>query len=515
VRKTAPLGAGLAVAAAVAHLCAFPGDEEEAKLLATESFDAGTDDNSVDDVETVESARNKVLRLSPVERILDHVMLSFNNRLPLREGDNLVSVRALGVGSMPAEGALAELMPAYPSEKLHDWVTKVRGTPDQGVGGSVNTTERATVLEKAAGSLPVKSDADKAWAREWLVTQRPLLSPFQVGSGDCMFIALPVSGNKTQSLLVDGGYVRHAATWWSAVAGVDGVDTLIITHCDQDHVAGVLEMARSTTAHFKRMVRQLMVTALDIPASRGNYQWIKAILGVDMLKKVSFSPKRGQLVSLKSGAKNVELWVVNPSRRGIGVFLEELAKDDADPNPMSIALLILWVPPGKTPATAKSADIVSLLLTGDAHLHDVIEGVREVANQNAHVANAVIVSGTVDAGQIHVSVLDMPHHGSTKSSQETDFEEISADHYIFQASGGRYSTMYGQRFLTLWEKRQTSHFWMTFAAFKLPSSPSAVEVARHKKVSAIFDSHVNREGQEEGVIHVLSKEDACHLLYVQ
>lgn len=63
----------------------------------------------------------------------------------------------------------------------------------------------------------------------------------------------------------------------------------------------------------------------------------------------------------------------------------------------------------------------TLLLTGDARGDDVLQGVRE--------------AGLLDAGELHVDVMKMPHHGSDRNVATDLFQRIKADHYVFSGDG--------------------------------------------------------------------------------
>jgi hypothetical protein len=64
----------------------------------------------------------------------------------------------------------------------------------------------------------------------------------------------------------------------------------------------------------------------------------------------------------------------------------------------------------------------SILLTGDARGDKVLDGLE--------LAGALAPGGT-----LHVDVLKMPHHGSSNNVDEDFFERITADHYVFSGDG--------------------------------------------------------------------------------
>ena len=62
-----------------------------------------------------------------------------------------------------------------------------------------------------------------------------------------------------------------------------------------------------------------------------------------------------------------------------------------------------------------------MLLTGDARGDFVLEGLQAV--------------GELRAGAIHVDLLKVPHHGSDRNVREDFFRQVTADHYVISADG--------------------------------------------------------------------------------
>lgn len=63
-----------------------------------------------------------------------------------------------------------------------------------------------------------------------------------------------------------------------------------------------------------------------------------------------------------------------------------------------------------------------ILLTGDARGDRILQGLEKVG---------LLKKG----GAMHVDVLKVPHHGSSNNLEEDFFERISADHYVFSGDG--------------------------------------------------------------------------------
>ncbi len=90
---------------------------------------------------------------------------------------------------------------------------------------------------------------------------------------------------------------------------------------------------------------------------------------------------------------------------------EELGDRNKVTPPNLASLTLLVVESGK-----------SLLLTGDAHASDILDGLK--------------FHGKLDGnGQIHVNVLKVQHHGSEHNMDEDFASKVTADHYIFCGNG--------------------------------------------------------------------------------
>jgi hypothetical protein len=69
-----------------------------------------------------------------------------------------------------------------------------------------------------------------------------------------------------------------------------------------------------------------------------------------------------------------------------------------------------------------SCDGKTMLLTGDARGDKVLEGLE-------------LVELIEKDGNLHVDVLKVPHHGSSNNLDDDFFERITADHYVFSGNG--------------------------------------------------------------------------------
>jgi beta-lactamase superfamily II metal-dependent hydrolase len=63
-----------------------------------------------------------------------------------------------------------------------------------------------------------------------------------------------------------------------------------------------------------------------------------------------------------------------------------------------------------------------MLLTGDARGDKILEGLEKVKVLKPR-------------GKMHVDILKVPHHGSSRNMDSIFFERITADHYVFSGNG--------------------------------------------------------------------------------
>jgi hypothetical protein len=103
-------------------------------------------------------------------------------------------------------------------------------------------------------------------------------------------------------------------------------------------------------------------------------------------------------------------WLAKHRTRGIaGEGPLAVAADQSVPNLSSIVMLAVM-------------DGRSLMLTGDARGDHILDGMRE--------------AGLLDKdGRRHVSVLKMPHHGSSRNASREFLTALTADVYVFSADG--------------------------------------------------------------------------------
>jgi beta-lactamase superfamily II metal-dependent hydrolase len=304
------------------------------------------------------------------------------------------------------------------------------------------------------------------------VTRRLRLHAIQAAFGDCLVIEARSAG-QARHILIDGGptgtYAQHLRPALTRIAADGGtIDLAVLSHIDNDHVAGLLDLldemrdpSRATSAAQLPRIRHLWHNSfsqavgsaeLEPAVRRALAETGRAGIVMPALSAVMRGVEEGD--KLRASAKALGLpvndgfpggrvlvggrelklddlvvQVVGPSQAILEklrkVWLEWLARhrprgiagegplsvaaDRSVPNLSSIAMLLLL-------------DGRSLLLTGDARGDQILEGMRE--------------AGLLDRnGRRHVSVLKMPHHGSSRNADRKFLEAVTADIYVFSADG--------------------------------------------------------------------------------
>ena len=312
--------------------------------------------------------------------------------------------------------------------------------------------------------------------------------------GDCLLLHF---GSKTKPglALIDGGpkgvygpHLRPRLMEVRQARKLDAqsplpVDLLMVSHVDDDHIQGILDLTRELRAAigvpFVRILR-LWHNSFDevidkdpkeLTASVAS-QFGPAALGGDLSAdatvdvgdeerqkaaistiKVLASIPQGHRLRLDAEALDVEL---SPEFEGKLILT---AKDDV---PLTSGLTFTVVGPmkaevkalqrdhdkwlkalkakGMTPEEALAAYVdksvsnlssvvvlakaggKTMLLTGDARGDKVLKGLELAGKLTA-------------TGKLHVDVLKVPHHGSANNLEPAFFERITADHYVFSGDG--------------------------------------------------------------------------------
>jgi hypothetical protein len=290
-------------------------------------------------------------------------------------------------------------------------------------------------------------------------------------------------------VMIDGGpsqvYPPHLKPRLDTIRGTRNlaagsslpVDLLMVSHIDDDHIKGILELTReltdakrarkplpvkignlwhnsfdkiigndpheltsAVTASFGAAALSGEVDPEDLEPSAG-----LVLASVPQGQKLSDDAKtlglrvnghaQGQVVMAEAGAapvdlgKGLRLTVIGPMKQELAELQEEydrfLKKKKAADKNAEAALAAF-----SDDSAANLSSIVVLaeaeekriLLTGDARGDKILEGLELVG---------LLAAG----GTMHVDVLKAPHHGSDRNMDPIFFRRVTADHYVFSGNG--------------------------------------------------------------------------------
>jgi hypothetical protein len=290
--------------------------------------------------------------------------------------------------------------------------------------------------------------------------------------------------DSSRLVVIDGGPAGVYATSLrprlrelAAARGGDGpldVDLLMVSHIDDDHIRGVLDLTGELAEQLDNReplsfaIRRLwlnsfddiignqsaeLFTALDATLRRGgavpsglqvsgssqavaaSVDQGRALRRLAARLTIPFNrPFQGLVARAETGAQTVELpddlaltilapsldraarlqreWDAVLKRRDLGRD-EALAQAAAhlDQSVFNLSSLVVLARLGDG----------TMLLTGDARGDDIMEGLE--------------AAQLLDGGAIHVDVLKLPHHGSARNVDEQFFRSVTADHYVVSADG--------------------------------------------------------------------------------
>jgi hypothetical protein len=307
------------------------------------------------------------------------------------------------------------------------------------------------------------------------------LEVLRARKGDCLILRYG-SKSAPKLMVIDGGpanvYKPQLRKRLKAIkAGrklADGkplaIDVLMVSHVDDDHIRGVLELSaelrlakeEQQPAEFrvtelwhnsfdkllKTTPKQLKVTASSVaqdvvagePSTDEERDLRKVLASVaqgatlrDDAKFLSWSVNAAfgdELVMATEDPNrvsfdNLELTVLGPMQSELKAlskkhdqWLKQVENGESslaaftDPSVTNLSSLVLLVAAGDR----------TMLLTGDARGDKILEGLE--------------LSGVVDeGGEIEVDLFKVPHHGSTNNSAPELFERIRAQHYVFSGDG--------------------------------------------------------------------------------
>jgi hypothetical protein len=298
------------------------------------------------------------------------------------------------------------------------------------------------------------------------------LNVVQAEFGDC-FVLRFGSSAKPQFILIDGGpsgtYTRHLQPEIEKIrASGNCLELLILSHVDNDHIIGLLEMmADVVNQRAARQPNPLAIRSIwhnAFQRAEGHQPEIIARLdaGLPGPTTAAFSSTNAVTFGINEGNKlllaaqelgipvnpgvpgavittqtqpkpiqiaDLKLWVIGPTPQNLerlrekwlewlekyekrAPFADEIEADKIDRSVPNLSSIMLLVQSGRR----------KILLTGDGTSDDVLEGLRQQKLLNK-------------AGKLSVDVLKLPHHGSARNIRKAFFDVVTAKTYIISANG--------------------------------------------------------------------------------
>ena len=303
--------------------------------------------------------------------------------------------------------------------------------------------------------------------------------------GDCLLLHY---GSKTEPGLavIDGGpsnvYVPHLRPRLDQIRKARGlaasaplpVDLLMVSHIDDDHIKGVLELTKELVeaagppplkinglwhntfddiiGNNPDKLRAAVTAAFGAASLSGDGEEIEG-LNPDVAKvfasvgqgfrlrddaralKLRVNPQfKGKLIIARKKGKQIDMGkglkfkVIGPMNDE--VLALQQAHDDFLEKQQKTGESSLAAFADKSVANLSSVVVLAevsgrrILFTGDARGDKVLEGLELVG-----------LLTNDEKSTIHVDVLKCPHHGSNRNVEPIFFRRITADHYVFSGNG--------------------------------------------------------------------------------
>jgi len=303
--------------------------------------------------------------------------------------------------------------------------------------------------------------------------------------GDCLI--LHYGSKKEPGLaLIDGGpsnvYKPHLKPRLAEIRKARGladnaslpVDFLMVSHIDDDHIKGVLELTKelidaqgpiplkikgvwhntfddiignnpdkltaAVTAQFGTAslsgdgeeVEGLDPDAARVLASvsqgfrlRDDTRALKLRINPEFKGKLVLAKKKGKQIDMGKGLKFTVIGPMNDEVLALQQAHDEFLQKQQDKAEASLAAFAdKSVPNLSSLVVLAEVGKKRILLTGDARGDKILEGLELVGLLN-------------DDGEskIHIDILKCPHHGSIRNVEDVFFRRITADHYVFSGNG--------------------------------------------------------------------------------
>jgi beta-lactamase superfamily II metal-dependent hydrolase len=316
------------------------------------------------------------------------------------------------------------------------------------------------------------------------------LDVIRARKGDCLLMHYG-SAEDPRLMMIDGGpasvYAPHLKPRLEQLRAARGladaeplsVDVLMVSHVDDDHIRGILDLTaelrelRQAQSPLFLKVRSLWHNSFDdllkttpeeLKAEAGfgaaalageidvddadEFDAAKVLasipqgrnlrLDAEFLKWKPNKEFNGELilatdtkrsVSLVGGVKFTIAGPMQPElvklQKAHDKWLRDQKKKKKAPAAAALAAFVdESIPNLSSIVGLAEADGKSMLLTGDARGDKILKGLQLAG-----------VLGKGPKSKMHVDLLKVPHHGSSNNLETSFFERITADHYVFSGDG--------------------------------------------------------------------------------
>jgi hypothetical protein len=298
-----------------------------------------------------------------------------------------------------------------------------------------------------------------------------VLHAVQADHGDSIILEYG-SATKPRYMLVDGGpehvFDHDLDRALQAVVKGGKLDLLMLSHIDNDHVVGLLDLLAALQADDANGVKRRVAIsklwhnsfARTVDSDGQIVQRLQALMTLANSANVAMPLADTALFGLVEGHKlrtlakqlklkinpgftddlilvetakepikfgALSLQIVGPNKKN----LEELRKiwlawlkkteDDAMNDPTTLANADDSVPNLSSVVVLATCNNKTALLTGDA--------------RGDHLVSGLGTAQLLTNGKLHVDLLKVQHHGSNRNSTKTFFRNITADKYLISANG--------------------------------------------------------------------------------
>lgn len=291
--------------------------------------------------------------------------------------------------------------------------------------------------------------------------------------GDALLIEY--GKNRTRRILIDGGplpaYPKVEARLKALPAGDQGVELLVITHVDTDHVEGIIRLLALPEARWPIDPQEVwfngwrhLEEARDLGGREGELmsalihkrmaeRWNRRFGGhavrvqsnagdrfelADGMVLTMLSPDADALEALLEDWKDSALdWEIDPG--DLDAAWDQLVEEtkfhpdsELTLGPEDLTAKLRKLLKGKDPSKANGSSIAfvaeyegkSCMFLGDAHMSVVCDSLRRLGKSAAH--------------PLRLNAVKMSHHGSKHNLTPEFLELVDAEHFLFSTNGDRF-----------------------------------------------------------------------------